>query len=138
MDHLGTPAAHLRAERVEPAAVALRRPRAEVRAERAGEASRGGVLLASSERVWRLLVEPDGHGRRAPLVGHRADDELAANVADRHLETVARPDLLRRLDADAVDVRLASVHRVGGSAPCLEETGCPEPPVDPHAVHRRQ
>src|SRR5262245_14166231 len=85
------------AQGLEPPAILLGRPGAEVRAERERKTPLEGALLSARHRFGGLLVERlrDG-GRPAPL-RDRDDDDLAPRASDRHLDGVARPDVLCRL-----------------------------------------
>src|SRR6478672_7853980 len=94
------------AQRVEPAAVALGRPRCEVGAERLCEPPLLALPLACRNRVGVFLVELGRRARRpAPLgePGH-GDGEPLLSAPD--LEPVADLHVARRLDALAVDVHV--------------------------------
>src|SRR5262245_27354642 len=123
------------AQRLESAAVLLRRPRAEVRAERARELVLARALLALGDRLWRLLVERLRDARRPALLGNAAHDHDAAHHSDRDLERVVRVHVLRRFHALAVHVHAAADHCLGRGAACLEEPRGPQPLVDAHRLH---
>src|SRR4051812_12214685 len=94
------------------------------------------VLLALRARLLGLLVERRGHARGPPPVGDAAHDDRPPEVADRDLDRVLRPDLLRRLHSHAVHVHAPAGDRLGREPARLEEPRGPEPLVDPHGLHR--
>src|SRR5207253_2349224 len=89
---------------IQPAAVELRRPRAEVRAQRPREPALERVAFAGGDRLRALLVQlrcdpcgtaPVAEAEHLCGASHRADGDV---------DRVAGADLPRRLDTDAVDV----------------------------------
>src|SRR5215211_393564 len=121
------------AERVEPAALQLRRAGAEVERRLAREPSLECLLLAPRLRLGRLLVQAGSHAGGAAALGDARNDDGAANGADRDLEPVPDADGSGRLHALAVDVYVPAGDSVARRASRLEEARGPQPLVDPRA-----
>ena len=102
-----------------------------------GRASRRSAARCSLRRdgLGCLLVERRCDGRRPALLRQPEDDDDPPGVADRQLQAVVDMDVLRGLDALAVDVHAASEDGLGRRAPGLVEARRPQPLVDPHRVH---
>src|SRR5579871_1022168 len=118
------------AQCLEAAAVLLRRPRAEVGAERSRSAPLKREPLALLLRLGRLRVERRGDGRRAAPFGEPGHDNGAPRGAETDLELVAGPDLTRRLHALAADLDMPGEDELGRGAPRLREPRRPQPFVD--------
>ena len=83
----------------------------------------------------RRAVERGCDGRRTALVGEAANNDRPLQLPDPHLDRVTCPKFLRRLHAGVIEVNPTAVNGVGGCAPCLEESCCPEPLVNADMVH---
>src|SRR5262245_11410332 len=123
-------------ERVEAAAVALRRAAGKLRTERPGEAPLGASPLPLLGGVGCLLVQRRGDGCRATALGQAGDDDRPALVAQGDVEPVTDDDVARRLHDRAVHPNMTCRDGLGGVAPRLAEARRPDPLVDPHGFHR--
>src|SRR5712692_6348222 len=123
-------------KRIDPSACLLRRPRAEVGAERAGEAALEPLALALGERVGRLPVERGRDARGAAAVGDVGDHDRPAELASPNPDRVADPDLLRRLHPLPAHLNVAAEDGLGRRAASLEGPRGPQPLVDPNPLHR--
>ena len=108
------------AQRIEPAPVELRRPRAEVGAERPREPALGGLLLALRDRLRRLGVERRGDARRAALLADPGARRPSAAPCRRSLRSCRRrgpPSPASRARRSASRARRAP-RRLRGCASC--------------------
>src|SRR5436305_13424417 len=102
-------------------AVALRRARPELAAERFGQSALECCCLTRTDGLRRLGVQ-SGCGRcRSAPVDDSDDLDSPLSHADADLNGVSGPHLFRRLDAYPVDVDAPAEHRLCRGAARLEE-----------------
>ena len=93
------------------------------------------VRFARAKRLGRLVIHRDCIARWASALDHLGYDKRAADRPDNHLDRVPHTNHLRGLHTFAVHVYSPPKDGLGRRATRLEDARCPEPLIDPHAIH---
>ena len=125
------------AEPLDRSSITLGRPSMSIGLGRPGKATHVALAFAREHAVFGFGVQRGGYRCRTTALGDALDDQGTRHRANDQIDAVARAYFLGRLHPQAIDLRVAALHRFSSQRSGFVETGGPQPLVDPNPLARR-